>query len=42
LAAEAVVAAILEKDRVCLVAEWRGKNIELVHQGNGMVSVRRD
>lgn len=42
LAAEAFVAAILEDDRVCLVAEWRGKTIELVHQGDGVVTVRRD
>jgi Trk K+ transport system NAD-binding subunit len=42
LAAEAFVAAILEDDRVCLVAEWRGKTIELVHQANGRVTVRGD
>jgi Trk K+ transport system NAD-binding subunit len=42
LAAEAFAAAVIEDDRVCLVAEWRGKTIELVHQGDGAVGIRRD
>ncbi len=42
LAAEAFAAAVLEDDRVCLVAEWRGKMIELGHQGDGVVVIRRD
>lgn len=42
LAAEAFAAAILAEDRVRLVAEWRGRTIELVDGGDGHLQVTED